>query len=230
MTGILYQYGSRHVAKNWPHSKHNPHPKRHRLLLPREKDILSGRKFVMVVGDSHLRAFVDNITPIGNHNDSSGKEALAFGFMSTPGARASHLMADVRGEVLPKGLVPDMVCLIAPGNNLEASLSIAQAGEEFRQLLLAVKLRWTNVFVLDFPRRIDGKKDQRYQELLAVEYETQAGDLGVIYRREMTKDSWLEWLCYWCPDKVHLSDDFGMPRMLEMFVRLTRPVSPQMDH
>ncbi|KAL0974061.1 hypothetical protein UPYG_G00214870 [Umbra pygmaea] len=79
-----------------------------------------------------------------------------------------------------------IMLLIAPGNNLEASPSIAQAGEEFRQLLLAVKLRWTNVFVLDFPRRIDGKKDQRYQELLALE-------------------------------------------MLEMFVRLNRPVSPQMD-
>ncbi|KAL0994751.1 hypothetical protein UPYG_G00126700 [Umbra pygmaea] len=34
----------------------------------------------------------------------------------------------------------------------------------------------------------------------------------------MTKDSRLEWLCYWCPDKVHFSDDFGMPRFAQWIV------------
>uniref|UniRef100_A0A3P8YA81 Uncharacterized protein n=1 Tax=Esox lucius TaxID=8010 RepID=A0A3P8YA81_ESOLU len=213
MTGMLYQFGSRHAAKNWPHSEYNPHPKRHKLQLPRRKEIILGRKFVLVIGDSHLRALLENIVPMPNRADCTGQTSMAFGFMSTPGARASHLMADVRGEVLPKDLVPDVVCLIAPGNNLEASPSITQAGEEFKQLLLAAKLRWPQVFVLDFPRRIDGKKDLNYQELLALEYETQAWDLGVTYRREMSRAFGPYERCYWCPDKIHLSDDFGMPVM-----------------
>lgn len=95
-------------------------------------------QFVLIVGDSHLRAFVDGFVAM-----PEGR--MSFGFMSTPGASAAQLRVEVENAVLPR--LPEVVCLLAPGNDLTASRTIAQAAEEFRRLLAVVSMRWPKASV-----------------------------------------------------------------------------------
>ncbi|KAK6483361.1 hypothetical protein HHUSO_G14848, partial [Huso huso] len=81
--------------------------------------------FVMVFGDSHLRSLVDGYVQMPEGD-------LRFGYSSTPGACAAALREEVLNETLPEE--PNLVCLIAPGNNLSKN-TIQQAGKEFASLI-----------------------------------------------------------------------------------------------
>ncbi|MGH0164323.1 UNVERIFIED_CONTAM: hypothetical protein FKN15_054686 [Acipenser sinensis] len=93
-------------------------------------------RFVMVFGDSHLRSLADGFvtTPLGN---------LRFGFSSTPGACAAILRKDILRETLP--VEPDLVVILAPGNNLTKSNTIEQAGKEFATLIHSAQHRWNKL-------------------------------------------------------------------------------------
>ncbi|XP_077434278.1 uncharacterized protein LOC144059213 [Vanacampus margaritifer] len=129
---------------------------------------------------------------------------FSFGVMSTPGARASELRAEVLNAVLPRS--PEAVCILAPSNNL--GRPIAEAAADFGQFLRTVCSRWPNVVVLDFPPRLTVELAQ--QDLLRQEYHRVAALMGIRYL-SVAGHFPLSQLHLWCRDGVHLSDSDGMP-------------------
>ncbi|KAG5852587.1 hypothetical protein ANANG_G00064060 [Anguilla anguilla] len=93
------------------------------------------------------------------------KECLSFGFSCTSGASAAVLRKEVMALALPR--TPDVVCILARGNNITLSRTIEEAGKDFGSLWCAL-YRWPEVFVLDFPPQLS--VDMQYQELLRQEF------------------------------------------------------------
>ncbi len=71
-------------------------------------------QFVMVIGDCHLRSFVDGYVAMPEGQ-------FSFGFMSAPGGDVNALRMETCHD---PPLNPDVVCLLAPGNNLKSSRTI----------------------------------------------------------------------------------------------------------
>ncbi|KAK0134784.1 hypothetical protein N1851_029588 [Merluccius polli] len=169
--------------------------KTHKLVVPAHS---VDKKFVLVVGDSHLRTVADGnvMMPKGN---------LSFGIMTIPGASACDLRTELLHATLPR--TPDAVCILAPSNNLTTSSTPAVAGEEFRKLLISARERWHNVFVLDFVPRLTVSPE--LQNHVSREFHSVAKSLGI------PRYSTLEHFPFrqrhlWVRDGVHLSDVDGM--------------------
>ncbi|XP_070407786.1 uncharacterized protein [Nothobranchius furzeri] len=191
--------GWRHRVRRWPTSAVSN--KSHKLVLPGG---IPDKKFVLLVGDSHLRSVADGIVPMPDGG-------LAFGVMSTPGACADLLRLEVSQAVLPRE--PDAVCVMAHSNNLTASRTVEEAGDAFERYLLAILSRWPKVFCTAMIPRLVGSWER--QDLFQQEYHRRSAKLRVSYvpihddlpryRREL-----------WCRDGIHLSDDHGMPILTQL--------------
>ncbi|KAM4543582.1 uncharacterized protein V3H82_021457 [Fundulus diaphanus] len=156
------------------------------------------KKFVFVVGDSHLRAIVDGFAPIK-------ADGLYFGFLAVPGGTALDLRTELLNAVIPR--IPDVVCLLAPSNTLRRSTVVTKAGKRFEKLLTTVCTLFPKVFVLDFPPRLD--VDPQVQSLLRQEFHRVSVQLGVPYK-SVAELFPMSKLHMWSRDGVHLSDDDGM--------------------
>ncbi|XP_060776815.1 uncharacterized protein LOC132886277 [Neoarius graeffei] len=198
--------GFRHRVLRWPTSKLTG--RSHKLVIPPESP---DKKFVLIVGDSHLRSIADGFAVM-----PEGK--FSFGVMSTPGAHAAQLRTEVLHADLPRA--PAAVCVLAPSNNLTASRTIEEAAVDYASFLTAVRSRWPEVFVLDV--------------LLRQEYHRVTARMGVRYF-SVAEHFPLTRLELWSRDGVHLSDREGMGILTQLLWAVTEqflktppppPVSP----
>ncbi|XP_023202486.1 uncharacterized protein LOC111611089 [Xiphophorus maculatus] len=191
--------GVRHAVRKWPVSEVTNHC--HKLVVP---EGLPNKKFVLLIGASHLRSLVDGIVEM-----ASG--CLQFGFISTPGAHAADLRLEVLNAVVPRE--PDAVCVMAPSNNLTASRHPEEAGQEFERYLLAVCSRWPKVFCTGFVPRLTESREK--QEWFQQEFHRRSAKLGIRYY-PIADNFPLGRRHLWCPDGIHLSDDHGMHILKEL--------------
>ncbi|KAM7413785.1 hypothetical protein PAMA_020921 [Pampus argenteus] len=88
--------GWRHRVRAWPTSVHTG--RQHKLVIPAE---VPGKRFVLLVGASHLRSFADGIVAMP-------KDLYSFGVMSTPGGCADQLRTEVFAvDLVPRLTVPE---------------------------------------------------------------------------------------------------------------------------
>ncbi|KAI4817408.1 hypothetical protein KUCAC02_010809 [Chaenocephalus aceratus] len=198
-SSTCYGTGYRHEARTWLTSSLTDHP--HQLVIP---DRYPGEKFVLLVGDSHLRSVVDGFVEMP-------RGGLSFGLMATPGGGAQVLKREFEGAVLPS--TPDAVCVLAPGINLGKSRTPGAAGADFGSLLTRVLLSCPNVLVVDFPPRLDIAADD--QNALRQEFRLVAARMGLQY---FYIHNHFPSNCHdlWAKDGIHLSDDAGMPLLLQL--------------
>ncbi|XP_058881952.1 uncharacterized protein LOC117410985 [Acipenser ruthenus] len=121
------------------------------------------------------------------------------------------LRKEILRETLPEE--PDLVVILAPGNNLTKSNTIEQAGKEFATLIHSAQHRCSAwVVILDFPTRLT--VDLGLQDLLRQEYHRCAARMKVRY---LSISEHFPVTCSeLCTDGVHLSDDCGMPLLAQL--------------
>uniref|UniRef100_A0A667YVG4 Uncharacterized protein n=1 Tax=Myripristis murdjan TaxID=586833 RepID=A0A667YVG4_9TELE len=190
--------GYRHRVRRWPTSELTQ--RSFKLVTPAQQP---DQKMVFVVGASHLRPMVDGIVAMP-------EGPLCFSFLSVPGAHAAELRTEVSHAALP--WTPDVVCVMAPSNNLTASRNIGEASLDFGALLATVCSRWAKVFVLDFPPRLN--IEPGLQELFRQEFRRVAARMGLPYV-SVAEHLPLDRLELWSRDSVHLSDSDGTPILVQ---------------
>ncbi|XP_023201734.1 uncharacterized protein LOC111610898 [Xiphophorus maculatus] len=192
--------GRRRRVETWPASRVTR--RSCKLVLPTAGAL--EKKFALLVGDSHLRAIVDGYSTMP-------KGDFSLGVLASPGASAEELRLEVLDAVLPRP--PEVICLLAPSNNLTASRTFVEAGAAFDALLSTVCNLSANVVVVDFPPRLC--VEESVQQLLRQEFQRVAAQRSVRYL-PVTEHFPLSSLALWSRDGVHLSDHPGMEVLAQL--------------
>ncbi|XP_075896488.1 uncharacterized protein LOC142897794 [Nelusetta ayraudi] len=173
--------------------------KRCRVVAPAQHP---DKKTVLVVGDGQLGALVSGVV-----NIPEGR--VSFGFLCVYKATTSDLKTEVIHANIP--WTPDAVCVCVPMCNVKQY--IPKAVQDFEALLATVCFRWPKVFVLDFPT--DLIADPIRQDAIRQEYRSVCESVGLTYVpvAEHFPSHRLE---LWCYDGVHLSEDGGVPILLQL--------------
>uniref|UniRef100_A0A3Q3B5E0 Uncharacterized protein n=1 Tax=Kryptolebias marmoratus TaxID=37003 RepID=A0A3Q3B5E0_KRYMA len=191
--------GHHHRVRKWPASRVTRRCLK--LVLPAKAP---EKKFALLVGDSHLRAVVDGFVTLPETD-------FSLGVLASPGASAEELRLEVLDADFTRA--PDVVCLLAPSNNLTASRTVEKAGEDFGRLLNTIGKLCANVVVVDFPPHL--VVEEKLQQSLRQEFHRVAAQRGVPYL-PVTEHFPLSSLQLWSKDGVHLSDSPGMEILAQL--------------
>ncbi|XP_043966477.1 uncharacterized protein LOC122827645 [Gambusia affinis] len=199
----------RHRVETWPASRVTR--RSCKLVLPTAEAL--EKKFALLVGDSHLRAIVDGYSTMP-------KGDFSLGMLASPGASAEELRLEVLDAVLPRP--PEVICLLAPSNNLTASRTFVEAGGVWTLCCALCNLS-ANVSIISLSPRLGVKES--VQQLLRQEFQRVAAQRGVRYL-PVTEHFPLSSLALWSRDGVHLSDRPGMEVLSQL---LEAAVSSQLE-
>ncbi|XP_043966434.1 uncharacterized protein LOC122827491 [Gambusia affinis] len=194
--------GRRHRVETWPASRVTR--RSCKLVLPTAEAL--EKKFALLVGDSHLRAIVDGYSTMP-------KGDFSLGMLASPGASAEELRLEVLDAVLPRP--PEVICLLAPSNNLTASRTFVEAGAAFDALLRTVCNLSANVSIISTAFI----HNQIYQKTWWCGLSPRLGVKESV--QQLLRRSFNVWLL-----EVHLSDRPGMEVLSQL---LEAAVSSQLE-
>ncbi|KAK7912601.1 hypothetical protein WMY93_012812 [Mugilogobius chulae] len=137
-------------------------------------------QFVLIVGNSHLRAIVDGIVPMRRvpllrlQCDAGGCPAMfRWSWLETTSPEDSVFINNCNFSE------PALVCLMAPCKQPDCQQDVDEAAKEFLQLLTYVTGALAEVCVVDFPPRLVGSVE--IQTLLRQAYHRVAASMSVSY-------------------------------------------------
>ncbi|KAK7915392.1 hypothetical protein WMY93_011153 [Mugilogobius chulae] len=184
-----------------------------KIRVPRES---RGKELVLLVGDSHLRAFVQR------HVDIRADGPYSFGFICSPGGTARSLEIDVRNAAVNRRV--SKCVLLATGNDTcSRGQTLKKARGDFHDLLKAVTRLCPKTCVVDFPPRhnhVSVAKQNRFRR--AYQVETELANLQYV---SCVEEFPMNNLQLWAHDATHLSHPDGMQVLTDLICKAIRILS-----
>ncbi|KAK7944774.1 hypothetical protein WMY93_000502 [Mugilogobius chulae] len=203
--------GWRPFAPVWKKSPFSD--KQLKIRVPRES---RGKELVLLVGDSHLRAFVER------HVDIRADGPYSFGFICSPGGTARSLEIDVRNAAVNRRV--SKCVLLATGNDTcSRGQTLKKAQGDFHELLKTVTRLCPKTCVVDFPPRhnhVSVAKQNRFRR--AYQVETELAKLEYV---SCVEEFPMNNLRLWAHDATHLSHPDGMQVLTDLICKAIRILS-----
>ncbi|XP_030014313.1 uncharacterized protein LOC115435841 [Sphaeramia orbicularis] len=197
--------GTRPPVFAWRKSRHSG--KQHKVFIPQES---TNKELVLVVGDSHLRSFVEGDVVIRPHGP------YGFGFSSSLGATAHELELEVQQLHVDRQV--SLCVVLATGNDTDKK-TLTQAGQDFERLLSTVLRRWKKACVVDFPTC--HTVSEAVQNQFRQEYRRLAEANGLRYVSCADKFP-MDNLGLWVRDGVHLSVPEGVQVLADLICKAVK--------
>ncbi|KAK7891182.1 hypothetical protein WMY93_023145 [Mugilogobius chulae] len=203
--------GWRPFAPVWKKSPFSD--KQLKIRVPRES---RGKELVLLVGDSHLRAFVER------HVEIRADGPYSFGFVCSPGGTARSLEIDVRNAAVNRRV--SKCVLLATGNDTcSRGQTLKKAQGDFHELLKTVTRLCPKTCVVDFPPRhnhVSVAKQNRFRR--AYQVETELAKLEYV---SCVEEFPMNNLRLWAHDATHLSHPDGMQVLADLICKAIRILS-----
>ncbi|XP_033832459.1 uncharacterized protein LOC117379863 [Periophthalmus magnuspinnatus] len=195
--------GWRPAVRHWTRSSFTG--KQLRVCIPPESP---NKELVLVIGDSHLRSFVERDV------DIRADGPYSFGYICSPGATSDTLETDVRHSTVDQRVSKCVV--LATGNDSSTrGQTVERAQKNFQSLL-------STTCVVDFPARhvVSVAKQNQFREA----YQAAAEAEGLQY--VFCVDSFpMKNLRLWAKDGIHLSVPEGMRVLSDLICKAIRELS-----